>query len=158
MDYSPTDRCVRQTSAHAHDSYDLDPQSGWICSKKNAFSYQHRKMLIMWICSKWVDKSVSMEAFLATCHFFLFRKFHGFPASSGRPRCNTGGRGAEAELVSDPLRVKQASLDWKNSLLASTSCGLIWNLGTPDIIVETLPDSESARASRSVDSEIRRLA
>ena len=95
MDYSPTDRCVRQTSAHAHDSYDLDPQSVWICSKKNAFSNQHRKMLIMWICSKWMDKSISMEAFLATCHFFLFRKFHGFPASSGRPRRNTGGRGAE---------------------------------------------------------------
>ena len=128
MDYSPTDRCVRQTSAHAHDSYDLDPQSGWICSKKNAFSYQHRKMLIMWICSKWVDKSISMEAFLATCHLFLVQKVPRVSRETARvldARAATPAAVARrAELVSDPLRVKQASLDGKNSLLASKSCGL----------------------------------
>ena len=80
--------------------------------EKNAFSYQHRKMLIMWICSKWMDKSISMEAFLATCHFFLFRKFpRVLDARAATPAAVV----RRAELVSDPLRVKQASLDGKNS-------------------------------------------
>jgi len=56
--------------------------------------------------------------------FFCSESSTGFPRVLDARAATPAAVARRAELVSDPLRVKQASLDGKNSLLASKSCGL----------------------------------